>query len=67
MEDNQAVCKVVNAGGSMKLMRLPRTHRIDAAASSGQFTRGVFSYQCERHRIKPLISVPNVLPTLLHG
>eukprot|EP00959_Pyramimonas_sp_CCMP1952_P329060 6889017-Pyramimonas_sp.AAC.1 len=34
LEDNQAVCKVIKAGGPMKLMHLPRTHRIDAAAVS---------------------------------
>eukprot|EP00959_Pyramimonas_sp_CCMP1952_P200882 4201464-Pyramimonas_sp.AAC.1 len=39
--DRQAVCQVINAGGSMKLMRLPRTHRIDAAAASEQFSRGI--------------------------
>eukprot|EP00959_Pyramimonas_sp_CCMP1952_P454851 9470596-Pyramimonas_sp.AAC.1 len=48
MEDNQAVRKVIKAGGSMKPMHLPRTHRIDVAAISEQFTRGVVSLQCER-------------------
>eukprot|EP00959_Pyramimonas_sp_CCMP1952_P469520 9495082-Pyramimonas_sp.AAC.1 len=37
--DNQAVCKVIKAGGSMKLMQPPRTHRIDAAAVSEQLSR----------------------------
>eukprot|EP00959_Pyramimonas_sp_CCMP1952_P266349 5568415-Pyramimonas_sp.AAC.1 len=37
--DKQAVRKVIKAGGSMKLMHLPRTHRIDAAAVSEQFSR----------------------------
>eukprot|EP00959_Pyramimonas_sp_CCMP1952_P470938 9497565-Pyramimonas_sp.AAC.1 len=32
MEDNQAACKVIKAGGSMKLKHLPRARRIDAAA-----------------------------------
>eukprot|EP00959_Pyramimonas_sp_CCMP1952_P000274 5380-Pyramimonas_sp.AAC.1 len=31
LEDNQAACKVIKAGGSMKPMHPPRTHRIDAA------------------------------------
>eukprot|EP00959_Pyramimonas_sp_CCMP1952_P277168 5794260-Pyramimonas_sp.AAC.1 len=48
MEDNQVVCKVVKAGGSMKLMHLPRTHRIDVAAIPEQFTRGVVRLQCAR-------------------
>eukprot|EP00959_Pyramimonas_sp_CCMP1952_P067726 1413497-Pyramimonas_sp.AAC.1 len=48
MEDNQAVCKVLKAGGSMELMHLPRTHRIDIAASSEQLTRGVVSLLRER-------------------
>eukprot|EP00959_Pyramimonas_sp_CCMP1952_P207706 4344374-Pyramimonas_sp.AAC.1 len=48
LEDNQAVCKVIKAGGSMKLMRLPRTHRIDAAAVSEQFSRGLVQLQYER-------------------
>eukprot|EP00959_Pyramimonas_sp_CCMP1952_P282828 5912160-Pyramimonas_sp.AAC.1 len=48
MEDNRAVCRVIIAGGSLKLMHLPRTHRIDAAATSEQFTRGVVHLQCER-------------------
>eukprot|EP00959_Pyramimonas_sp_CCMP1952_P330353 6917023-Pyramimonas_sp.AAC.1 len=50
MEDHQAVRKVIKAGGSMKLMHLPRTHRVDVAAMSEQFTRGVASSQCERTR-----------------
>eukprot|EP00959_Pyramimonas_sp_CCMP1952_P068121 1421898-Pyramimonas_sp.AAC.1 len=41
VEDNQAVCKVIKAGGSTKLRHLPRTHRIDAAAVSEQFSRGI--------------------------
>ena len=40
MEDNQAVVKVCKAGGSQKLMHLPRTHRIDASAVAEQFSRG---------------------------
>eukprot|EP00959_Pyramimonas_sp_CCMP1952_P147073 3078320-Pyramimonas_sp.AAC.1 len=32
----------------MKLMHLPRTPRIDAAAVSEQFSRGIFELQCER-------------------
>eukprot|EP00959_Pyramimonas_sp_CCMP1952_P406718 8524604-Pyramimonas_sp.AAC.1 len=32
----------------MKLMHLPRTHRIDAAAVSGQFSRGIVELQYER-------------------
>ena len=40
MEDNQAVVKVCRAGGSQKLMHLPRTHRIDASAVAEQFARG---------------------------
>ena len=32
----------------MKLMHLPRTHRIDAAAVSEQFSRGVVELQYER-------------------
>eukprot|EP00959_Pyramimonas_sp_CCMP1952_P168412 3518989-Pyramimonas_sp.AAC.1 len=39
LEDNQAACKVIEASGSMKLMHLPRTHRVDAAAVSEQFSR----------------------------
>eukprot|EP00959_Pyramimonas_sp_CCMP1952_P184198 3851808-Pyramimonas_sp.AAC.1 len=39
LDDNQAVCEVIKAGGSMALMHLPRTHRIDAAAVSEQFAR----------------------------
>ena len=39
LEDNQAVCKVIKAGGSMRLVHLPRTHIIDAAAVSEQFSR----------------------------
>ena len=50
LEDNQAVCKVIKAGGSMKLMHLPRTHRIDAAAVSEQFSRGIVDLQYERTR-----------------
>eukprot|EP00959_Pyramimonas_sp_CCMP1952_P355522 7446166-Pyramimonas_sp.AAC.1 len=48
LEDNQAVCKVIEAGGSMKLMHLPRTHRIDAAVVSEQFSRGTVELQYER-------------------
>eukprot|EP00959_Pyramimonas_sp_CCMP1952_P169004 3530502-Pyramimonas_sp.AAC.1 len=48
LEDNQAVCKVIKAGGPMKLMRLPRTHRIDVAAVSEQFSRGLVELQYER-------------------
>eukprot|EP00959_Pyramimonas_sp_CCMP1952_P315494 6603208-Pyramimonas_sp.AAC.1 len=48
LEDNQAVCKVIKAGGSMKLMHLPRTHRTDAAAVSEQFSRGLFQLHHER-------------------
>eukprot|EP00959_Pyramimonas_sp_CCMP1952_P077108 1611747-Pyramimonas_sp.AAC.1 len=48
MEDNQPVCMVMQAGGSMKLMHFPRTHRIDAAAISEQFTCGVATLQYER-------------------
>eukprot|EP00959_Pyramimonas_sp_CCMP1952_P106355 2223571-Pyramimonas_sp.AAC.1 len=44
----QAACQVIEAGGSLKLMHLPRAHRVDAAISSEQFTRGVVSLQCER-------------------
>ena len=40
MEDNQAVCKICKSGGSQRLMHMPRTHRIDAAAISEQFSRG---------------------------
>eukprot|EP00959_Pyramimonas_sp_CCMP1952_P263310 5506151-Pyramimonas_sp.AAC.1 len=40
MEDNQAVAKVCKAGGSQKLMHLPRTHRVDASAVAEQFARG---------------------------
>eukprot|EP00959_Pyramimonas_sp_CCMP1952_P097349 2035001-Pyramimonas_sp.AAC.1 len=32
----------------MKLMHLPRTHRIDAAAVPEQFSRGPVQLQCER-------------------
>eukprot|EP00959_Pyramimonas_sp_CCMP1952_P387616 8123479-Pyramimonas_sp.AAC.1 len=32
----------------MKLMHLPRTHRIDAAAVSEEFSRGLVQLQCER-------------------
>eukprot|EP00959_Pyramimonas_sp_CCMP1952_P058047 1211578-Pyramimonas_sp.AAC.1 len=48
LEDNQAVCKVIKAGGPMKLMHQPRTHRIDATAVSEQFSRGLVELQCER-------------------
>eukprot|EP00959_Pyramimonas_sp_CCMP1952_P382299 8010661-Pyramimonas_sp.AAC.1 len=48
MGDNQAARKVIKAGGSMTLIHLPRTHRIDAAAISEQFTRGVVTLQYER-------------------
>eukprot|EP00959_Pyramimonas_sp_CCMP1952_P240028 5016207-Pyramimonas_sp.AAC.1 len=48
LEDNRAVCSVIEAGGSMKLMHLPRTHRIDAAAVSEQFPRGLVQLQYER-------------------
>ena len=48
MEDNQAECKVIKAGGSQKLMHLPRTHRIDAAAVSEQFSSRVVDLRCER-------------------
>ena len=41
MEDNQAVVKICKAGGSQRMAHLPRTHRIDAAAVSEQFIRGV--------------------------
>eukprot|EP00959_Pyramimonas_sp_CCMP1952_P024208 508089-Pyramimonas_sp.AAC.1 len=39
VEDNHAVCEVIMAGGSMKLMHLPRSHRVDVAAISEQSTR----------------------------
>eukprot|EP00959_Pyramimonas_sp_CCMP1952_P262773 5494456-Pyramimonas_sp.AAC.1 len=48
--DIQAVCKVIKAGGSLKLMHLPRTHCIDAAAVSEQFSRGIVELQHERAR-----------------
>eukprot|EP00959_Pyramimonas_sp_CCMP1952_P454975 9470819-Pyramimonas_sp.AAC.1 len=48
LEDAQAVCEVTKAGGSMKLMHLPRTHRIDAAAVSEQLSRGLVERQRER-------------------
>eukprot|EP00959_Pyramimonas_sp_CCMP1952_P465372 9488179-Pyramimonas_sp.AAC.1 len=48
LEDNQAVCEVIRAGGSMKLMHLPRTHRIDASVVSEQLSRGLVQLQCER-------------------
>ena len=41
MEDNQAAMKACKAGGSQKLMHLPRTHRIDAAAVAEQLARGI--------------------------
>eukprot|EP00959_Pyramimonas_sp_CCMP1952_P142616 2985951-Pyramimonas_sp.AAC.1 len=40
MEDNRAVVKVCKAGGSHKLMHLPRAHRTDASAVAEQFARG---------------------------
>eukprot|EP00959_Pyramimonas_sp_CCMP1952_P455903 9472306-Pyramimonas_sp.AAC.1 len=52
MEDNQAVRKVIKARGSMKLMHLPRAHRIGAAAISEQLTRGIVTFQCERTQIE---------------
>eukprot|EP00959_Pyramimonas_sp_CCMP1952_P351448 7363552-Pyramimonas_sp.AAC.1 len=48
MDDHQAVCKVIEAGGSMQLMHLPGTNRIDAAAISEQFIHGAVSLQDER-------------------
>eukprot|EP00959_Pyramimonas_sp_CCMP1952_P456425 9473153-Pyramimonas_sp.AAC.1 len=36
----------------MKLMRLPRTYRIGAAAVSEQFSRGIVEFQYERARGK---------------
>eukprot|EP00959_Pyramimonas_sp_CCMP1952_P004305 90435-Pyramimonas_sp.AAC.1 len=40
--------KVIKAGGSMKLVHPPRTHRIGAAAVSEQFSRGIVKLQYER-------------------
>eukprot|EP00959_Pyramimonas_sp_CCMP1952_P437103 9151779-Pyramimonas_sp.AAC.1 len=48
MEDVQAACKVIQAGGPVKLMHLPRARRIYAAATPEQFTRGVVDWQRER-------------------
>eukprot|EP00959_Pyramimonas_sp_CCMP1952_P358215 7500643-Pyramimonas_sp.AAC.1 len=67
MEDSQAVCKVIKAGGSMTLMHLLRARRIDAAAISEQFTRGVVILQHERIRNEPPISVQNKRFTDLHA
>eukprot|EP00959_Pyramimonas_sp_CCMP1952_P027790 583163-Pyramimonas_sp.AAC.1 len=48
LEDNQAVCKVIKAGGPMKLMHLPRTHRIDVAAASEHISRDIVKLPYER-------------------
>eukprot|EP00959_Pyramimonas_sp_CCMP1952_P264171 5524079-Pyramimonas_sp.AAC.1 len=50
MEDNQDVVKVCKAGGSQKLMHLPRTHRIDASAVAEQFARGALNLACRPTR-----------------
>eukprot|EP00959_Pyramimonas_sp_CCMP1952_P293714 6142960-Pyramimonas_sp.AAC.1 len=48
MEADQAVRKVIKAGGSMGLTHPPRTHRTHAAAIPEHFFRGAVDLQCER-------------------
>eukprot|EP00959_Pyramimonas_sp_CCMP1952_P230573 4820235-Pyramimonas_sp.AAC.1 len=67
MEDDQAVCKAMQAGGSMTLMHLPRAHRVDAAAISEQFTRGVVTFPYERTQNEAADYGAKRLLTLSHG